>query len=487
MNKRVIHFLGIFMMVIGVSMLIPLSVAVAFGESNQIGAFMLSIAISLLPGAIVSDLYKNSVFEEKLTRRDGFFIVTVSWLLSSLFGCLPYILGGSLPNFFDAFFETASGFSTTGATLFPRVEDVPNSILMWRSITQWLGGMGIVVLFFALIPKFGAKGSTISTAEAPGPIQRKLTSKYSDTAKWFYLIYIALTLILALLLKIGGMSVFDAFNHALTTLATGGFSTHTGGIGYYNSTFIYIVVGIFGFFAATNFALFFDLITGNFTSVFKDEEFRSFLRIVAASTILIAVSLKISAEDNNVLNDLGAAFFQVVNTISTLGAETANTSWPSFCIIILACLMMMGGCSSSTAGGIKVSRITTLIKVVRRDIRQRLHGSVVEDITNNGQKIQKDTMDYILSFVVLYLTVISTATLIICFAGGGDVMTNLLSVLSCISNLGPGLDNLGLVCEYHTQSALCSITYVLVMIAGRLELSTFLVIFSGYFWNPDRV
>lgn len=487
MNKRIIHFLGIFLVVIGTSMVLPLIIALVYGEFRQAGAFLLSIVICTIPGFIVAKTYKTAVSDEKLSNNDGYFIVTAAWLLSSLFGALPYILTGVMPNFIDAFFESASGFTTTGATLFEDVEVLPHCILLWRSLTQWLGGMGMVVLFFAILPRFGAKANTIASAETPGAFQRKLTSKYSDTAKVFYSLYVFFTLVLTVLLLFGGMGVFDAFNHALTTLATGGFSTKNAGIGFYNSSFIYVVTGLFGFIAATNFGLFFDVITGNFKNAIKDEEFRSFVIIVAISSILITLSLKLTNTASNAVNDVTAAFFQVINTISTLGVETANSNWPPFCVIILALLMITGGCSSSTSGGIKVSRITTLFKVVRLEIKHRIHDSVVEDIKFNGKKIQSKTMDYILSFVVLYLVVVLSATVIICGFGGGDLMTNLISVLSCISNLGPGMDSLGLVCEYHTQSAICAITYTFVMIAGRLELSTFLVVFSRHFWNTNKV
>lgn len=487
MNKRIFHFLGIFLIAIGAAMVLPLLTALAYGEYHLAGAFILSILICIVPGWIVRLSYKKTLSEEKLNFRDGYFIVTAVWFISSIFSAFPYFISGVMPNFIDAFFESASGYTTTGATLFTHVESLPRSILMWRSLTQWLGGMGIVVLFFAFLPSFGAKGNTIANAETPGAFQRKLTSRYSDTARVFYALYISLTLILAVLLAIGGMGAFDAFNHALTTMATGGFSTRTGGIGSFNSSFIYIVIGIFAFFAATNFALFFDVLTGKFKSLFKDEEFRSFVVIVAISSILITISLKLTDSSTNAINDVAAAFFQVINTISTLGVETANSNWPPFCLIILALLMISGGCSSSTSGGIKVSRITTLVKVLRLDIRRRIHGTVVEEITYNDKKVETKTMDYILSFVVLYLTIVLTATLIICGFGGGDLMTNLISVLSCISNLGPGMDSLGLVCEYHTQSSICSITYAVVMIAGRLELETFLVIFSRHYWKTYRV
>ena len=468
-------------------MVFPLIVALAYGEYHQAGAFLLSIAFCITPGIVVTKTYKHSIGEEKLAVRDSYFIVTASWILSSIAGALPYFFSGSINNILLAFFESASGFTTTGATIFSNVEILPHSILLWRSLTQWMGGMGMIVFFFAVMPKLGAKAGTISQAETPGPIQRKLTSKYTDTAKWFYIIYFSLTLILTILLIIGGMTGFDAINHALTTLATGGFSTKNDGISFYSNEFIYISIGLFALFAGTNFALFHDAIRGKFKSIIKDEEFRYYIAIILISSLLITISLKTTPQASNAVHDVTAAFFQVINTISTLGVETANSSWPPFCILILAFLMVMGGCSSSTAGGIKVSRVATFFKAVRIETKQRLHGNVVEDIKYNGRQLQRNTIDYIISFVVLYLAVILSATLLICLFGGGDLMTNMLSILSCISNLGPGLDNLGLLCQYHTESAICIIVYTMVMIAGRLELSTFLVIFSRHYWDTNRI
>jgi len=467
-------------------MLFPLLVGLMYEEYDEALAFLICIGICLVPGIIAKIGYKIPVTQEKIRLRESYLIVTVSWFLASLFGCLPYILTGVTDDFFIAYFETASGFSTTGATAFNVVETLPHCILFWRSLTQWLGGMGMIVLFMALVPKFGVMGGNISKAETPGPIQRKISSRYAGTAQKLYASYIILTLILVVLLLLGGMNLFDASSHALTTMATGGFSTHTGGLSYFGSPFIYGVIAIFALLAGSNFTLFFDIIYGRIKDALKDEEYVFYVKIIAVSSVLIAISLRLSSYDISFGSNLGAAFFQTVNTISTLGFESSNSTWPSFCIMILAILMVVGGCSSSTAGGFKCARVLVLLKVLKRGIKQMLYGSSREDIRYNGNAIQDETMRYILSFVILYLTTTCSATILICLFGKGDVMTNLLTVISCISNLGPGLDNLGLICDYNLHSRLCIIVYTTVMIAGRLELSTFLVIFSRYFRNPDR-
>lgn len=486
MNRRVLHFFGIFMVFIGGCQCIPLIFALAFGEYREAGAFLMSIAICLVPGIAVRTCFRTSVSDENLGLRDSYCIVAVSWILASIFGALPFILSGVTDDYFLAFFETASGFSTTGATIFPQVEALPHCILIWRALTQWLGGMGMIVLFFALLPKFGIKASRISNAETPGPIQRKLTSHYANTAQYFYYAYILLTLILAVLLKIGGMSFFDAIAHALTTLATGGFSTHTGGLSYFDSSYIYCVIGIFAFLAGTNFVLFFDLLAGKFKSIIKDEEFRLYLLIIISSTLLISSYLKATGAIDSFFKSLSSALFVTLNTLSTLGFEVGNFKMPPFCLFILIFLMMIGGCSSSTSGGIKVSRLLMLFKAVKKEIRQRIYGTVADNTKYNNKKMDKNNVDYILSFTILFAAVVGIATIIISAFGGGDVLNNLLSVLSCIGNQGPSFDNFGLTCNYFTDSRICIITYTFVMIAGRLEIATFLVLFSSHFWNPNK-
>ena len=487
MNTKVLHFFGIFLVFIGACMAVPLLIALAYGEYREAGAFLLSSVICITPGIISRLIFKTAVTDEKLALRDSYFIVAVSWFLASLFGSLPYLLTGVTSSFKDALFETASGFTTTGATIFPDVEILPHCILVWRSLTQWLGGMGIIVLFFALLPKFGAVAGTISRAETPGPIQRRIASRYSAMAQRLYLAYIILTGLLFLLLLFGKMSPFDAINHAFTTMATGGFSTYNNGLAHFNSSYIYLVIGLFAFLAGSNFTLFFDILQGRIKEAFKDEEYRRYLEIILVSTVLIFIFLALDHGTDDLFHDFGSAAFHVLNTISTLGFETEAASWPSFCLLILVCLMIMGGCSSSTAGGVKVSRVLLLFKVIRRDIRNSIHGSLVDDITYNRKKIQTDTMNYILSFSILFMTVIGVATLIIALFGGGDLLQDILSLLSCMGNQGPAFDNLGLECCYNTESWICSLTYIFVMIAGRLEITTFLVLFSRHFWNPYTV
>lgn len=487
MLVKLIHFLGTFLEFIGASMMLPLLIALAYDEKSCAWAFLISIFVCFVPGMIIKYAFKKAFEDETVKKRDSYMFVASAWIVASLVGCIPYMISGVIDNFFYAFFETCSGFTTTGASVFTDIEQLPHAILIWRCFTQWLGGMGMIVLFTALLPRLGAKGLSITNAETPGPTETRLTAKYSDTAKRLYVIYIILTLVLFLLLLIGKMSPFDALAHSFATMATGGFATHNAGLAFFNSNYIYFVIGVFAFLAGTNFALFFDLLAGKVRKVFADEEFRLYLSIIGFSTITMTIALKAGNYHNRVLEDIGRALFQAVNTISTTGFMTSDVNWPSYCVLLMTCLMMIGGCSSSTAGGIKLSRIVVAFKIVKTELRKRSHEYIFDDITFNRERVKSSTLYHIYTYTTLFFLTIVVGTLLIGLFGGGSAPTNFLTVISCISSLGPGLDTLGLVCDYHLESNICLIIYNIIMIAGRLEITTLLVLFSRHFWHMDRV
>lgn len=486
MLKRIIHFIGYFMTFIGVSMLLPLFIALAYSEELAAQAFLISILICFIPGMLLRTLSTTTLGEEKVSRRDSYLIVTLAWLTASLLGSFPYLLSESTDNFFHAFFESCSGFTTTGASVFTEIEHLPHAILMWRCFTQWLGGMGMIVLFTALLPGLGIKGLSISSAETPGPTETRLTAKYRDTARNIYLVYIALTLILFVLLFAGGMSPFDALAHAFATMATGGFSTHNAGLAFFNSRYIYFVIGIFAMLAGTNFALFFDVFAGRIKKVLEDEELVLYLTIIAVSTLLITASLGVKDVHSNVLYSMSHALFQAVNTLSTTGFLTGDVNWPSFCVLLLTFLMMIGGCSSSTAGGIKISRILIAFKIIKLELKSRTHENLIDDIKYDGVKVNASVLYHIYTYTSLFLMTIVAGTVMLSIFGGGSAQTNFLTIISCISSLGPGLDNLGLLCDYHLTSNISLLICNFVMIAGRLEITTMLIIFTRHFWCFDR-
>ncbi len=486
MFKRVAHFLGLFLELLGASMALPLLIALAYGEDSVAWAFMISVIICLVPGMLIRYNFKKKLEEEPVKNRDSYLIVTLAWLLASLVGSLPYMLSGIIGNFFHAFFESCSGFTTTGASVFTDIEGLPHAILMWRCFSQWLGGMGMVVLFTALIPKLGIKGLSISSAETPGPTETRLTARYNDTARKLYQLYILMTLALFVLLLIGKMNVFDALSHAFATMATGGFSTHNEGLAFYNSTYIYFVIGTFALFAGTNFALFFELFAGRIKSFFKDEELRFYLILIAVSTALIAISLHLNGINTTFTSSVLHALFQAINTITTTGYLTGDVGWPSFCVLLMTFLMMIGGCSSSTAGGIKISRILVAFRIIKFELQSRTHEFVVDEIKYNDIKVQSETFSHIHAYSTLFFSTIVGGTLLLSLFGGGSAQSNFLTIISCISSLGPGLDSLGLICDYHLDSNMSLLICNFVMIAGRLEITTALVIFSRYFWHFDR-
>lgn len=487
MLKTLIHYIGDFLVILGACLGLPFLIALVYGETTETRAFLVTIIICLVSGLFVNLIYKKELEQEALNRRESYLIVSSAWIIASLIGCLPYLLSGVIDNFFLAFFEACSGFSTTGASVFTDIEHLPHSILIWRCFSQWLGGMGIIVLFVALLPRLGAKAASISSVETPGPISVKISAKSSDSAKNLYKAYIILTFILFLLLWAGKMNCFDALAHAFSTMATGGLSTHNTGLAFYHSNYIYLIIGIFAFMAGTNFVLFFEVLAGKAQRIIKDEEFRAYLLIISICSILIAVSLYLSETFRSFTEALLRALFQVINTLSTTGFMTGDSNWPSFCVLLMVFLMIVGGCSSSTAGGIKISRMLVAGKIVSSELKRRTHDNLIDDIKFNNQYIPGSTLSYIYAYSTLFFATIIIGTLIVSIFGGGTAETNFLTVISCISSLGPGLDTLGLLCEYHLSSPACIITYNLIMIAGRLEITTLLVMLSRHFWASDRV
>lgn len=486
--RRVLYFYGLFLMLMGAFMALPLIVALIYREEAPFRAFLFVIILCVVPGAAVRAIFKADIDSINLKPRDSYFIVTTSWLLASAIGCLPYVLTGSIDGFIGAFFETASGFTTTGSTVITDVEALPRSILMWRSLTQWLGGMGIIVLFVALLPRLGIKARNIASAETPGPTVTKLTSRFTGTAQRLYIVYLVLTGALMLFLLGGGMSLYDAANHALTTMATGGFSTYNDSIAHFHSGYITWVITVFMFIAGTNFELFFIAIHGHISKALANEEFRVYSVIVLLSTAAVTASLMLRGGYRAIGHALTDAAFQVATIISTTGYATADYDlWPSFCKMILFILMITGGSSSSTAGGAKVIRVLVLFRLIKREIRIKLHGNIVNDVSVDNRKLLPQTVSYIIGFLTMYLMTLTVATFLVSVGGQTDVISNLTAVLTCISNVGPGFGAVGPTCNFEFYNGFSKLVLALVMIAGRLELSTFFIIFSHSFWRPNQV
>ncbi len=486
--RRGINFFGLFLILMGAFMTLPLITALIYDEDASFRAFSLVILMCFITGLIIRVFFKADLNSMILRPRDSYFIVTTSWLLASLVGCLPYMLTGSIPNFFEAFFETCSGFTTTGSTILSDIEALPRSVLMWRSFTQWLGGMGIIVLFVALMPDFGIKALNIAKAETPGPTVTKVSTRFTGTAQRMYVVYIALTAVLAMFLLSGGMSIYEAINHAFTTMATGGFSVYNDSIAHFHSNYISWVITLFMVIAGTNFELFFIAMHGQVKKALANEEFRVYIAIVTAATLSITAVLLLRGEYSNAWQALTDSAFQVSTVISTTGYATVNYDlWPSFCKMVIFLLMITGASSSSTAGGLKIVRVVVLFKMIKREIRIKLHETIVNDVCLDGRKLIPETVVFIIGFITTYIITLLIATVLISLTGEGNMISNLTAVLTCISNVGPGFDATGPVCNFAFYSSFSKLVLSVVMIAGRLELSTFFILFSRFFWNPDRV
>ena len=485
--KRIANFYGVFLNLMGACFALPLLIALIHGESSSVRAFSLVVLLCFVVSFVIRKICRSSIGSLEIRPRETFLLVATIWLIASAIGALPYMLTGAAPNFFDAFFETASGFTTTGATILNSVEELPRAVLMWRSLTQWLGGMGIIVLFVALLPSFGIKARNIAAAETPGPTVTKLSTTFSGTAQRLYIAYLLLTVAMVILLMAGNVSLYDAVNHAFTTMATGGFSTYNDSIAHFNSNYVTWIVTIFMFLAGTNFELFFILFFDSFKKVLKNEEFRLYASIVVIATALITLSLMNQGGYEDLFRAVTDSAFQVLTIMSTTGYATVDFAlWPSFCLMIIVILMVIGGSSSSTAGGIKVVRLLVVFKIIKREISLKLNARTIDDIMLDRKKLLPETLSFIIGFISMYTFTLLAGTLLVSIADPAGMITNFTAVLSCISNVGPGLDSVGPTCTFSFYSNFSKFILTIVMIGGRLELYTLFIIFTSYYWKPGK-
>ena len=426
-----------------------------------------------------------NINKKVLNFRSGRLIVTVTWFTACVIGALIYMLSGTFDNFIDAFFESTSGFTTTGATAIADLASVPKAVLLFRSLTHWLGGMGIVVLFAAIIPNWGIKGQIAAFAETPGPSKDKLTGRFSDTAKDLYLIYLVLTFVLAIILKLMDMSWFDSFTTAFSTLATGGFTNYNNNAEGF-SIQVKIVLIIFMYLAGINFTLYYKFRRHGLKVFTKDQELRFYTLAMAIGALLIFIANTFIGHNGSVWNNLLDSVFHVVSINTTTGFTISNyDTWPTFSRMILFSFFFIGGCASSTAGGIKVSRILICLKLVKRSFSRRIHPYRISNITINSRELSTDIAIKATGFVFTYIAAVIIGTLLISFNGMG-FMTSLSCAASCLANIGPGFGLIGPAFTYSMLSPATKLICSFLMIAGRLELYTVFVLFSQYYWNPDK-
>lgn len=478
---------GALLMVLSGCMVPSLFIAVAKSEDSSIFGFGSVIFICTLTGFILFKRFRSRS-RAYIKSRDGFLVAAVSWFIISLAGALPFWLSGSMPNFFDALFESASGFSTTGSSILQDVEIMPRSILFWRSFTHWIGGMGIIVFITAILPAFGINGQIVANAETTGPTKDKITARFSDSSKGIYLIYIIMTVVQTLLLKLGGLSWFDSLVHTFGTVGTGGLSIYNTSISYYDSVYVEVVIALFMFLAAVNFNLYFLAVRRkNIMQIFRDEEARLYFMVTFTAGALITAYNFIY----NGLKDFGEtllnAYFQVISILTTTGYMTDDYDvWPTFSKIVLFSLFFIGGCSSSTSGGIKSIRVCVAMKMAKLGISQKIHPNRITPLTVNGKEISNSTAIRISNFIFTYLLVLIIGTLLISF-DGHDFITNLSAAGTCLGNIGPGFNMVGPTMNFSFFSDFAKFVCSALMIIGRLELYTVLVLFSRNYWNDNRV
>ncbi len=452
-------------------------------QEGDLMSIILSSAITTSSGLLMWFFTKDNL-DKELKKRDGYLVVTLGWLSMSFFGSLPYILSGAIPNLTDAFFETISGFSTTGASILTDIESVHKGILFWRSLTQWIGGMGIIVLTVAILPILGIGGMQLFVAEAPGISPDKLQPRIKETAKRLWYIYLGLTFAETCLLWIGGMTFYDAINHALTTMATGGFSTKNASIAYYTSPYIQYVIIVFMFLAGTNFTMTYMILHKKFSKVLSNEEFRFYAGFCLLASAIVGFVIFGLGYDG-LEKSMRDALFQVVSVVTTTGYVTADyTAWSSFITILFVVMMFVGASAGSTAGGVKIVRHVIIIKNSFMEIKRQLHPNAVIPIRINGKAISREVTYNILAFIMIYISIFAAGSMVMGMLGA-DFNTAIGSVATCLGNIGPGIGNVGPLDNFASISAPGKWLLAFLMLLGRLELFTVLMLFTPYFWKTN--
>ena len=478
MNYRMIcRVLGLILLALAGLMLLPLIAGLCFREN--VLNFVLTIAISAALGGLMLLPRPRS---RSLVARDGFVIVGLGWLLISLVGALPFVISGSIPHYYDAVFETASGFSTTGASIVTNIPAMPRGDLFWRLFTHWIGGMGVLVFIMAVLPMSGEHSMHIMRAEVPGPSVGKLVPRVRKTAMTLYMIYIALTLMEMVFLLFGGMSFYDALLHACATAGTGGFSTNPASIGGFNSLYIEIVITVFMLLFGVNFNLYFLLLIGRWKDVAKNEELHWFIGIVLGAVLLLAAG--ITKIYGSFAVALRHAFFNTATLISTTGFGTVDfTDWPEYCKWILILLMFCGGCAGSTGGGIKLSRLMILGKASLAELKQMVRPRSVVRVQMDGKRIEGGTVRAAFLFINIYMALLLFFAAMVSL-DGFDVATCFTASLSCLSNIGPGMTKLiGPAGSFAIFSPRSKIFLTLAMLLGRLEIYPILVLLIPRTWK----
>ncbi len=478
MNYGMIRYtLGCVLNIEAAAMLLPAICAVCYGEMQSLTVFLLCVLICLAVGFILT-IKKPA--DRSMYSREGFTSVALSWIALSIFGALPFVISGYIPNYVDALFETASGFTTTGASILTDIEALPNSMLFWRSFTHWLGGMGVLVFLVAIMPLSGGKNLYILKAESPGPSVGKLVPKVKSSAKILYLIYLGITLVEIALLLAGGMNLFDALITSFGTAGTGGFGNKNTSLAEF-SPYCQNVVTVFMIIFGMDFSLYYLILSRRVVTALKSEEYRAYLGIIAVSTII--VTLNCLHLYPNFATSLRHGAFQVASIITTTGFSTVDfNTWPTLSKTILVLIAFVGACAGSTGGGIKVSRILILFKTIKKEIKIVAHPRSTHKVSLNGRPIEHETVRAINVFLAVYFVIFAISLLIISI-DNLDFTTNFTAVTATINNIGPGLELVGPTGNFSMFSPISKICLTLDMLIGRLEIFPMLILLSPYTWK----
>lgn len=482
MNYRIVsHTVGRILQIEALLMLLPLTVSVIYAGQDgpaSIWAFLITIGISLALGLFLTYIVGRN--NKLLFAREGFAIVALAWLAMSAVGALPFVISGYIPSFVDAFFETVSGFTTTGASILTDVEALSRGMLFWRSFTHWVGGMGVLVFIMAILPQDTGRNIHIMRAEMPGPVVGKLMPRLKDTARILYIIYIALTLLEVVFLLFGGMDLFESFVHAFGTAGTGGFGIKGDSIGSYNA-YLQWVITVFMLIFGVNFNLYYLILIKQFKTAVKSTELWVYGAIVLVSGALIAAN--IYSYVGGAGDAVRHAFFQVASIITTTGYSTVDFNlWPGFSKAVLVVLMFVGGCAGSTAGGIKISRFIIALKTVFKDLKRMLHPRSVASVKLDGKKVDDVTINSVSTYFAFYFIIFLLIFLLISLEPF-DFETNFTAVSACFNNIGPGLAAVGPMGSFAVYSDAAKVLLSFAMLLGRLEIFPLLLIFTPSMWK----
>ena len=479
--KTIIRIIGILLLLETVMFLVCSSVSFYYRESDMLD-FWKAGGITAGIGLLLAALGKGG--ERQLTRRDGYVLVSFAWVAFSLFGMLPFYIGGYIPDIADAFFETMSGFSSTGATILDDIESLPHGILFWRSMTQWIGGLGIIMFTIAVLPIFGVSGLQVFAAEASGPTHDKVHPRIGITAKWIWSIYTGITTLLVCLLMLGGMDWFDSICHAFATTGTGGFSTKQASVAYYNSPYIEYVISIFMFISGINFTLVLLFVNRKFKKFIGNAELKFYFGSVVLFTAVIAIALYYTSP-MGMEESFRKSLFQVISLQTSTGFATDDyMQWTPVLWGLLTIIMLMGACAGSTTGGLKCIRMVILTKVSRNEFKHILHPNAILPVRINKQVISPSIVSTVLAFCFIYISIIVIGTLLMMAMGVG-AEESMGCVISSIGNMGPGLGETGPAYSWNALPDAAKWLLSFLMLLGRLELFTVLLLFTPDFWKRN--